>query len=290
MQRQLIELYLLVCRLYDTQPVLQFQRLSNFKPEFTDQEVITIYLFGHLHGLFAMRQIYHYIQRQWREWFPHLPSYQAFNNRLNSLAPSFELLSDSLLQQAQAHLSVSDDRLIDSVPVILARASRATQARVAREVADKTFCASKNLWYHGVKIHVQAARRVRLLPMPERIFLTEASCHDLAALRQMNLHLGDCALFADKAYACAETKAEFEKQGTALATPTKKEKNQPLEQADSLWSRFVSAMRQPIESLFNWIIEQTGIQNASKVRSTNGLFVHCYGKLAVACVLLVFYS
>jgi len=289
MQLQLIELYLLVCRLYDTQPVLQFQRLSNFKPEFTDQELITIYLFGHLHGLFAMRQIYHYIQHQWREWFPHLPSYQAFNNRLNSLAPSFELLSDSLLQQAQAHLSVSDDRLIDSIPVILARASRATQARVAREVADKTFCASKNLWYHGVKIHFQAARRVRLLPMPERIFLTEASCHDLAALRQMNLHLGDCALFADKAYACAETKAEFEKQGTALATPTKKEKNQPLEQADSLWSRFVSAMRQPIESLFNWIIEQTGIQNASKVRSTNGLFVHCYGKLAVACLLLVFY-
>ena len=289
MQLQLIELYLLVCRLYDTQPVLQFQRLSNFKPEFTDQELVTIYLFGHLHGLFTMRQIYDDIQHQWLEWFPHLPSYQAFNNRLNSLAPSFELLSDALLQQAQSYLSVADDRLIDSVPVILARASRATQARVAREVADKTFCASKNLWYHGVKIHFQAARRVRLLPMPERIFLTEASCHDLAALRQMNLHLGDCALFADKAYACAETKAEFEKQGTALATPTKKEKNQPLEQADSLWSRFVSAMRQPIESLFNWIIEQTGIQNASKVRSTNGLFVHCYGKLAVACLLLVFY-
>ncbi|MDQ3648859.1 MAG: IS982 family transposase [Acidobacteriota bacterium] len=289
MQRQLIELYLLVCRLYDTQPVLQQQRLSNFQPEFTDHELVTIYLFGHLHGLFAMRQIYNHIHHQWRAWFPLLPSYQAFNNRLNNLAPSFELLTDALLQQAQAQLSVSDDRLIDSVPVILARASRSTSARVAREVADKTFCASKNLWYHGVKIHLQAARRIAQLPMPERIFLTEASCHDLAAVRQMHLHLGDCALFADKAYACADTKAEFDKRGTALTTPTKKEKNQPLEQADSLWSRFVSAMRQPIESLFNWIIERTGIQNASKVRSTNGLLVHCYGKLAVACVLLVFY-
>ena len=48
-------------------------------------------------------------------------------------------------------------------------------------------------------------------------------------------------------------------------------------------------MRQPIESLFNWIIEHTGLQQASKVRSTNGLLVHCYGKLAVACVLLVLY-
>ncbi len=44
MQRQLIELYLLVCRLYDTQPVLKQQRLSNFKPECTDEELVTIYL------------------------------------------------------------------------------------------------------------------------------------------------------------------------------------------------------------------------------------------------------
>ncbi len=40
---------------------------------------------------------------------------------------------------------------------------------------------------------------------------------------------------------------------------------------------------------FVFVIEQTGIQHASKVRSTNGLLVHCYGKLAVACLLLVFY-
>ncbi len=48
-------------------------------------------------------------------------------------------------------------------------------------------------------------------------------------------------------------------------------------------------MRQPVESLFNWMIEQTGIQKALKVRSTNGLMVDCYSKLAVACVLSVFY-
>lgn len=289
MQLQLIELYLLVCHLYDTQPVLKHQRISNFSPRFTDQELVTIYLFGHLQGFFAMRQTYDYILHHWRAWFPNLPSYQAFNRRLGDLTPSFEVLIDFLLQAAQPQLAPSADRVIDSVPIILARGSRSTRARVAREIADKTFCASKNLWYYGVKFHLQATRRLQLLPMPERIFLTAASCHDLSALRQMNLSLGACALFADKAYACTATKAEFDNTGTAFATPTKKEKNQPLEQSDCLWSRFVSSMRQPIESLFNWIIEQTGIQNASKVRSTNGLLVHCYGKLAVACLLLVFY-
>jgi len=289
MQLQLIQLYLLVCQLYDTQPVLKHQRLRNFKPQFTDQELVTIYLFGHLHGFFSMRQIYDYMQHHWLEWFPDLPSYQAFNHRLSELAPAFELLLDSLVQSAQGQLLPTDDRVIDSLPVMLARGSRAAHARVARQMADKSFCASKNLWYHGVKIHLAAARRLQLLPMPERIFLSQASCHDLSALRQMNLNLGNCAFFADKAYACADTTSEFENHLTALATPTKKVKNQPLEQSDSLWSKFVSSMRQPIESLFNWIIEKTGIQNASKVRSTNGLLVHCYGKLAVACLLLVVY-
>ena len=92
MQLQLIELYLLVCHLYDTQPVLKQQRLSNFKPQFTDQELITIYLFGHLHGFFSMRQIYDYIHHHWRAWFPQLPSYQAFNHRLNDARPGFRVI------------------------------------------------------------------------------------------------------------------------------------------------------------------------------------------------------
>ena len=52
--------------------------------------------------------------------------------------------------------------------------------------------------------------------------------------------------------------------------------------ADDLWSKAVSAVRQPIESLFNWLIEKTDIQRASKVRSTKGLLVHLFGKLAAA--------
>ena len=97
------------------------------------------------------------------------------------------------------------------MPVILARASRSTTARVARDVADQSFCACKNLWYHGMKIHIEAVRRVGHLPKPERLLVTEASCPDLTALRQMDINLGNCALFADKAYADTTTKAEFDR-------------------------------------------------------------------------------
>lgn len=57
-----------------------------------------------------------------------------------------------------------------------------------------------------------------------------------------------------------------------------------------LFNRLISSIRQPIESLFGWLIQRTDLQNASRVRSSDGLLVHCYGKFAVACLLLTSYS
>jgi len=82
-ETKLIELFLLICDFYDNQLVLKHQRLSNFKPRFTDQELLTIFIFGHLQGFTTQRHIYDYFARHWRHWFPALPSYQAFNRRLH---------------------------------------------------------------------------------------------------------------------------------------------------------------------------------------------------------------
>ena len=57
---------------------------------------------------------------------------------------------------------------------------------------------------------------------------------------------------------------------------------------EKYYNRLVRRIRQPVESLFNWIQEKTQIQRASKVRSTDALMIHCWGKLAVAFFLLVF--
>src|SRR5215210_4632828 len=85
MKNQLIQLYLLVCQIYDSQSCLKYQRLSNFKPRFTDQDLITVYLFGHLNGHYQKKAIYRFTREYWADWFPALPSYQAFNRRLNLL-------------------------------------------------------------------------------------------------------------------------------------------------------------------------------------------------------------
>ena len=250
-----------------------------------------MYLFGHLQGLTTQRRIYDYIHNHWREWFPTLPSYQTVNCRLNELVPAFELLIEQLLVSKAWHIGASDDRLIDSVPVMLARGTRANRGRVALGLADTGFCATKQQHYRGVKLHVIAARRIAKLPLPEKIHLSKASQHDLAALRELAPQMpANSGLFADKAYFHAATEAEFREQGSFLVASYKRHRNESQTNVPTLYNRFVSAIRQPLESLFGWIIQKTDLQNASRVRSSRGLKVHCYGKLAVACLLLTFYS
>ena len=85
---------------------------------------------------------------------------------------------------------------------------------------------------------------------------------------------------------------QMQAKGNMLMTPIKdKQKHTPAmkqkERAfNDVHNKAVSIIRQPIESLFNWINELTQIQNASKVRSANGLKLHLWGKLAAALLLL----
>ena len=78
-----------------------------------------------------------------------------------------------------------------------------------------------------------------------------------------------------------------------MLTPIKEVKGMPenLKQRDNayndLFSTAVSRIRQPIESLFNWLIEKTDIQRASKIRSTNGLLVLVFGRITAAYIFLI---
>ena len=70
-------------------------------------------------------------------------------------------------------------------------------------------------------------------------------------------------------------------------TPIKKQKGQTrLDSADKLYSTAVSRIRQPIEALFAWIEQKSGIESAGKVRSYAGLLVHVFGRLAPCFLFL----
>ena len=44
--------------------------------------------------------------------------------------------------------------IIDSFPVLLCQPVRNHQAKVLKEVANIGYCASKNMWFYGFKIHL----------------------------------------------------------------------------------------------------------------------------------------
>ena len=289
MENQLIQLYLFVCRIYDNRSDTCFQRLSNnSKPDFTDQELVCIWFFGHLNGKFQKKQIYNFILTYWADWFPKLPSYQTFSYRLNLLEQTFQSIGAELFTPLHTTQTPECDHLIDSFPVMLAANGHAYSAKVAREIAAIGYCAAKKTYFHGVRLHVIASRRFARLPNPSQIWLCEASHHDLTAAKEQYLELPNTTLIADLAYPEPDFRLTLNEQNTLLYTGCKKPKGKDLTKFEKYHNRLISKFRQPIESLFNWIHEKTNIQKASKVRSANGLTLHCWGKLAVAFYLLVF--
>lgn len=292
MENKLIEIYLLVCHLYDMQTELHWQPNRNGQPYLTIPELMTVYLFGQLNGHFKKRSIYEFTNHYWRAHFPHLPSYQAFCRRLNLLENHFQALLGGLLAQLQesAEEVRALDHLIDSMPVILAQGSKSKRARVARQIASTGFCATKQMHFHGVRLHLIANRQPARLPRPTHLWLERANTHDLTALRTQSAIPENINLFGDKAYASRPFKQLLrEERAVNLLTPLKKPKGGELSAPQKHYNKLVSKIRQPIESFFKWLIDKTDIQRASTVRSTDGLLIHCLGKLSFALLLLNFY-
>src|SRR6185437_11874 len=108
--------------------------------------------------------------------------------------------------------------------------------------------------------------------------------HDLTAMKEHFFELHRIKILGDKAYCDKVTKKKLLQEGIEIHTPIKFSKNKKfLDANDKLYSKIVSSFRQSIEIFFNWLIESSGIQIASKVRSTKGLFVHVFGRFS-ACL------
>jgi hypothetical protein len=294
LQIKLIRLYYYVCSCYSTQLRWQVQRFSpnSSAGRITDEELLTIYLFAVAYGQKQqLRQIYDFIQDYWLAWFPKLGSYQSFVYRLNRLADCFSLLTELLMQELQSQSSHTL-LLTDSCPIITCSARR--RPKVALSITAKGYCSAKELYYFGCKLHLVGGHRPGHMPLPKQVGFTPANVHDLTAFKPITRQLVNTGLVADKAYADRQLKEDLHKQNSYLLTPPKQLKAKPenLSQfdkaADNLLGKAVSAIRQPIESLVNWLQDKVSIQNASKVRSQNGLILHIFGKLAAAMVLIFF--
>ena len=298
---KLIIIYFHICRCYDTDLIAHCQRMSNnYQPHFTDQEVITIFLYCLIvEKRRQIKDIYDFADNYLRPWFPDMvESYEGFLIRLNNLHGVFPPLCWLLIEAKLEVIHTEKLRLyqgliasvVDSMPIILAKGPRSFGAKVAPQQCNKGYCATKKLHYYGLKLHVMGFSVFDKLPLPEYIGISPASNNDLTVFKPFWESVHDRAIFADKIYAKkAFEQWLLENNNVQILTPVKKKKGQKtLEFMDKMYSRAVSQVRQPIEAFFNWIIEKVGIQNASKVRSEKGLLVHVFGRFAAAIMIMTF--
>ena len=283
---KLIELYCAVCHHYGNTIVAETQRLSNnFCPKFTDEECIATFIWGLSNQKFDVKRCYDFIKDFYGDWFPELPSYQAYSNRICNLAEAFKMLAGILLNGLGLDTSHADF-IIDSMPIIVAGSRRSSRATAANELCDKGYCASKGMYYYGIKLHSLAQCNWSSMPTPSLITLSKASENDLSVGKEMLDSVRNIRIFADK---CYKNKAweglMLTMNNVTILTPVKHKKGQEyMSFSDRLFSSAVSSVRQPIESLFNWIQEKTNIQAASKIRSSSGLIAFVFARIAYACL------
>lgn len=288
-QEQLISTYLLICKEFDEGLSHFCERMTNYANlRITDEEVVSLFIFGIMKKKKTLKEIHDYACDHLGDWFPCLPSYVGFIQRLNRLCDVFVPLIECLQEVLPNRFKKRLKRLMDSMPIIIAQRGRRFHAKVAPELASANgYCATKKLHYYGVKLHVLGAYEKGSIPIPEYIGLTSAGMADRKAYEQLLPALFEMDLFADKAYQIQDQPLLTEEE-VQLYTPVKKAKGQKvLDSADRLLSSAISSVRQPIDSFFNWLEEKTKIQMASKVRSTSGLLVHVFGRLAAAFCILV---
>jgi hypothetical protein len=294
---KLIAIYMYISELYESELQYTCQRFSNnSSPDFTDVELMTVYLFVlSEQEYFKLKQIHRFTKEYLLDWFPELPTYQGFVNRINRMVEAFKALAMVLFTCFVPKDCDRQISLTDSLPIVTCKGKN-IKGKVARDVVDKGYCSTKNMYYYGLKLHLLAFRRPGTIPFPEFIGLTAASENDLTAFKELygdqiynRVIFGD-RIFSDKPY--FDSKADG--QNIEMLTPVKLVKGEAdcIRQSEKayrdLYGKAVSTIRQPVESFFNWLNEKTKIQEAQKVRSTNGLAVHVFGKMAAAFIYLIF--
>jgi hypothetical protein len=292
------EFNMYICDLYDQKLKYYCQRYSNnSNPAFTDQEIMTIYLFaGHCQKYFQIKDIHGFASEYLSSWFPKLPSYRTFNLRLNRLNEAFRVLSTRLISSFMPADCDKGISLVDCLPIITC-AGRNRQGKVAREITFKGYYSTKNMYHYGLKLHALTLRREGTIPFPKSLMVTPVEDNDLTVFKQARGdYISDTVIFRNKIYSDFEyfNNDKNQKQHIEMYTPVKAIKRQSEQERQShrayndLFSTAVSKVRQPIESFFNRLNEKTTIQRAQKVRSTKGLLLHMMGKIAIAFIYLIF--
>jgi hypothetical protein len=183
-------------------------RLCGRDPALSDAEVLTIEIFGEMHGHHDDAAIWRYAKAHWQEWFPGLGSYKAFVKQCANLV--------HMKQRVFAYLFKPQDdiHITDGVPIPICHLARANRSKLFKGEAAFGYCAAKDEHYYGFKGHVI----INLKQQVVGFTLAPANLDEREVLDNMRGVLRGL-LIGDKGLLSQAKQAELAMEGIDLQTP-----------------------------------------------------------------------
>ena len=228
------------------------------KPTLRDSGVVTILLWDGLtepHS--TLKEIYAWIQRDYNDCFPRLPTYQNFVAHVHRLLPVLVWLLEQTLSTA------SPLRFVDSTMLPVCRRVRADRHRVVKNIA--AWGKNHQGWWYGFKLHAAIDYKNKLAAL----HFTPANESDVLQLR----HLVDQTtriVVGDAGYTAKVTRRHLWRDyRCAVISPPRPKQTWTM----SAFEQFLLTLRQKIEATFGRLKTKHKLVT-SFPRSIKGYFVH----------------
>lgn len=190
---QITEIYVFVDDYLKQHPALaQWRESNNNQPVFSDAEVLTIGLSQGCFGVQSLKEAYEKIRDNYREAFPHLPTYQRWIIRLHELDP---LIGELLIASTALFMGEASFHLIDSKPIQLCHPLRHGRVRLLRD-EGAYFGKTKKGWFFGFKLRALSHASGRVV----NLILTPGNWDDRDPALALLMAVNDGLIIGDLGY------------------------------------------------------------------------------------------
>lgn len=216
-------------------------RSSGPRPELTDEEVLTIELWGEMEGLASDAAIWRHARDSLSDWFPRLGAAWNFTRRCANL----HVLKEEI--QRRAFRPTVDWNAFDGLPLPVCKLARANRDRRFRGEAAWSYCAAKDEKYYGFKAGALMNSEGEIF----RIWLGAANIDERVMLEAVSI-AAPGLLLADKGLISKELSATLAERETLLTTPMRK--NMRDDRPQSI-VQHAMRLRRRIETAFSRLVD-----------------------------------
>ena len=132
-----------------------------------------------------------------QRFFPNMLSKSQLNRKLHAIDPAIWQGLMEKFAETFHQLNQTNEYIVDSFPVAACQNCRIFRAKLLRGEEYRGYCASKNSFFYGLKVHVVTSVNGN----PVEVFFSAGNESDISAFRKFNLDLPPGSrVYADRAY------------------------------------------------------------------------------------------